>query len=123
MLFNDGTISVSSQKKAAEYGCTLDAVTQLVPFIEQKQKQKESDHSKQKNNKFPVRPFLLVQVDQFGIAHAPFAKGRAFLTEYGFGDCNILIHNEDCTEIIEIKTSNLVPFAPLMEGSLLLKQN
>ena len=32
--------------------------------------------------------------DQFGIAHAPFAQGRSFLTERGFGDCKILLHQK-----------------------------
>ena len=32
--------------------------------------------------------------DQFGIAHAPFAQGRSLLTERGFGDCKILIHQK-----------------------------
>jgi hypothetical protein len=32
--------------------------------------------------------------DQFGIAHAPFAKGRSFLTERGYGDCKVLIHQQ-----------------------------
>jgi len=40
------------------------------------------------------KPVLLVQCDQFGIAHAPFAQGRAFLSERGFGDCKVLIHQE-----------------------------
>lgn len=32
--------------------------------------------------------------DQFGIAHAPFARGRSFLTERGYGDCKVLIHQQ-----------------------------
>ena len=41
-----------------------------------------------------VKPVLLVQCDQFGIAHAPFASGRSFLTERGFGECKVLIHQQ-----------------------------
>lgn len=39
-----------------------------------------------------VAPILLLHVDQFGICHAPHASARAWLTEYGYGDCSMLIH-------------------------------
>ena len=116
IMFSDGSISTAAQKKALEYGCTLDPVTQLAPLIEQKVKQEivsNDDDAK-------IKPMLLVQADQFGIAHAPFAKGRAFLTEHGHGDCSVLIHNNDCFDFIEVKAHELVPSAPNMEGGLLL---
>jgi len=40
------------------------------------------------------RPECLVMLDQWGIAHAPFASARAILTEYGYGDVQILVHDE-----------------------------
>jgi len=39
-----------------------------------------------------VRVEMVVQVDQFGILHAPFASARAFLVEYGHGDATVLVH-------------------------------
>jgi hypothetical protein len=31
-------------------------------------------------------------VDQHGICHAPHAQARAWLSEYGYGDCAVLLH-------------------------------
>lgn len=136
------------QKKALEYGCSLDAVTQLAPFLED-QRQLMHRYSQTKPSSSNVsssssissasfvafasylsidesataksnRPILLIQVDQFGIAHAPFAKARAFLTEYGYGDCHVLVHNADATEMLDIQVKDLVPSAPDMDGGLLV---
>ncbi|KAL7548105.1 hypothetical protein ACHAWF_011392 [Thalassiosira exigua] len=85
VLFSDDTVAIASQKVALEYGCTLDAVGQLASVIDRKAIQVEEDSP-------PCRPLLLVQCDQFGIAHAPFAQGRAYLTERGYGDCKVLVH-------------------------------
>ena len=87
VLFNDGTIATATQKSALEYGCTLDAVGQLASIIDKKAIQINEDGT-------PCRPTLLVQCDQFGIAHAPFAPGRSFLMERGYGDCKVLIHQQ-----------------------------
>jgi len=76
-IFEDGTIVTTRQASALEYGCTLDAVSQLAPHFE------EQDSA----------PVLLVQADQFGIAHAPFADARAFLTEHDFENCQIVVHD------------------------------
>lgn len=87
VLFSDNTVSIATQKVAIEYGCTLDAVGQLASVIDRKSLQLDE-------NNLAVRPILLVQCDQFGIAHPPFAQGRAFLTERGYGDCKILLHQQ-----------------------------
>ena len=87
VLFSDGTVAIASQKVALEYGCTLDAVGQLASTIDRKAIQIIEDSP-------PCRPILLVQCDQFGVAHAPFAQGRAYLTERGYGDCKVLIHQQ-----------------------------
>ena len=76
VLFDDGTICTSHQTSALEYGCTLDAVSQLVSYIQES----------------TAPPTLLVQADQYGIAHAPFAPARSFLTEHGHEQCLILLH-------------------------------
>ena len=71
------------QKKALEYGCSLDAVTQLASSIEDKGRELGAP-----------QPVLLAQADQFGVLHAPFAPGRAYLSEHGYGNCEIAIHGE-----------------------------
>lgn len=111
VLLDDGTIVSGHQKKALEYGATLDAVSQLVPLIEQS----------------VARPVALVQVDANGIAHAPFASARAYLSEHGYGDCRILVHanqqvessKDDAIathigELVDVVASDLAPDAPDM---------
>lgn len=109
VLFSDGTIATSHQKPSQEYGCTLDAVTQLAQIMEEKVKQRCL------NGEEMIKAILLVQSDQYGIAHAPFAQARAFLTEYGYNDTFIVIHdskvlgtkdnfeNKDCTKIVKVQ--------------------
>ena len=48
------------------------------------------------NELFPTNTLTMLWAlgDQFGIAHAPFATGRSFLTERGYGDCKVLIHQQ-----------------------------
>lgn len=101
--FTDGSVATSHQVSALEYGCSLDAVSQLAPSLGGK------------------KPKLLVQVDQYGVAHSPFAPARAFLSENGHSDCHILVHSapveEDPTNLVnwslpEILVSDLAPNAP-----------
>mmetsp|Transcript_20258 Transcript_20258/g.30209 ORF Transcript_20258/g.30209 Transcript_20258/m.30209 type:complete len:343 (-) Transcript_20258:469-1497(-) len=104
VLFEDGTIATSHQLSALEYGCTLDAVSQLASRIK-------------KNGS---RPGLIVQTDQYGIAHAPFAPARSFLTEYGFGDCMVLltktclenVEDIDQWELKQVRAADLAPYTP-----------
>ena len=91
VFFSDGSIAQTHQKQSQEYGCTLDAVTQLASFIEHKIEGGR------------IRPILLVQCDQFGIAHAPFAEARAYLSEYGHNDMFVAIHNIIGEELTHIK--------------------
>jgi hypothetical protein len=54
-------------------------------------------------------PKLLIMVDQFGIAHAPFAQARALLSEYGFNDLQVIVYNDKtCTADI-VHVQDLVP--------------
>lgn len=111
VLLDDDTIVSGHQKKALEYGASLDAVTQLVPLIEQS----------------VARPVAWVQVDANGIAHAPFAPARAYLSEHGYDDCRVLIHSyqyDDSSnekgsatrigKLIDVAASDLSPNAPDM---------
>mmetsp|Transcript_369 Transcript_369/g.864 ORF Transcript_369/g.864 Transcript_369/m.864 type:complete len:440 (-) Transcript_369:1717-3036(-) len=111
VLYSDGTTSLAYQKKALEYGCSLDAVGQLAHDVEEKGREGQ-------------RPVMLVQADQFGIIHAPFAPGRAFLSEHGYGDCEVAIHTNtsdslkegEPAEILVVKASDLTPAAPDIFG-------
>lgn len=91
VFFSDGSIAQAYQKQSQEYGCTLDAVTQLASFIEHKIEGGR------------IRPILLAQCDQFGIAHAPFAEARAYLSEYGHNDMFVALHNLIGEELIHTK--------------------
>ncbi|KAL4167370.1 hypothetical protein KRP22_012856 [Phytophthora ramorum] len=77
--FSDGQVKVAWQHKTLEFGSSLDAVSKLVPFVEEKQQD--------------VQPQFLLQVDQFGILHAPFARARAYFFEFGFVDVPVLVHD------------------------------
>lgn len=105
VYFRDKTYASSLQKKALEFGGTLDAVSQLAPILEAK-----------RSNGIGIQ--CIVMCDQFGIAHPPFAGARAYLVEHGFGNANVLVH-----QIIKrsggigwtkIKAIDLVPSPPVM---------
>jgi cytidine deaminase len=109
VLFDDNSIVSAHQKKALEYGSTLDAVSQLASDIE----------------RTSARPVALVQLDSHGMAHAPFAPARAYLSEHGYGDCRVLLHTyhhgestDDNTndiqvgELLDVMVSDLAPVAP-----------
>lgn len=78
--FSDGEVRVTWQHKTLEYGSSLDAVSKLISFVEAK-----ADS---------VKPQFLLQVDQFGILHAPFARARAYFFEFGFVKVPVLVHDE-----------------------------
>jgi len=108
VLFSDGSTSLAYQKKALEYGCSLDAVTQLAQAIEDKGGESGDP-----------RPVLLVQADQFGVLHAPYALGRAYLSEHGYGDCEIAVHGEHLeaiqgeeVSVVLVAVNHLTPSAP-----------
>lgn len=105
--FTNGEIVTSRQVSALEYGCSLDAISLLGPQFDERM------------------PRYMVQVDQYGVAHAPFAPARAFLNEkahgYGFGNCQILVHTVpmekdptdlDTWSLTVISASELTPNAP-----------
>ena len=103
-VFQDQSIATIHQSSALEYGCSLDAVSQLAPYI----RDNLSD------------PVLIVQADQYGVAHSPFAPARAFLSERGYNDCQILIHETDLNDVKcldrwvlrEVSVAELAPTPP-----------
>lgn len=97
MEFADGTTDVAWQKAGLEYGTSVDSVTALLHQVDHK-----------------GAPVRLVQVDQFGVLHAPFAPARAQLYERGCGDTKVATFDAD-TEIVTVTTVNkLVPDCPSM---------
>mmetsp|Transcript_16703 Transcript_16703/g.24202 ORF Transcript_16703/g.24202 Transcript_16703/m.24202 type:complete len:386 (-) Transcript_16703:810-1967(-) len=100
VYFRDKSFAKAVSKKALEYGCSLDAVTQLSPILEAKRNR-------------GIEPLELVQIDHFGIAHAPFGAARAFLVEHGYGNLKVFVHSYN-TELrsIEWKTMKAVDLAP-----------
>ena len=108
VLFSDGTTETSWQRKALEYGNTLDAISSLVRIMEQKQRADDG-----------VGVVAAIHVDQFGILHAPFAPARAQLSELGFADVDMFLHTpsspHSCSlKVKRVKVADLVPDAPNM---------
>lgn len=79
--FSDGRVHAAAELKGMEYGCTVDAVSLLLP--EMLRSREEDD----------VQTVSVVQVDNFGIAHAPFAAARALMVEHGLGDVLVCAHD------------------------------
>ena len=110
VLFSDGSTATAYQKKALEYGCSLDAVTQLAQAIEDKGGESGD----------PRPCVLLLQADQFGVLHAPFAPGRAYLSEHGHGDCDVAVYGaplesikgQEDAPIVLVAVKDLTPSAP-----------
>ena len=87
--------------QCAEYGCSLDPISQLVPDM-LTEKQTNSDDT---NN-----GELLVMIDQANIPHAPFAAARSILSENGFKDTKVLVMNQDgIFSLISVEVSNNIP--------------
>ena len=80
----------------------MDAVCKLIPFIEQR--------------KDGVVPTLVLQVDQFGLLHAPFAAARAYFAEYlAPHRIESLVHVEKGKKLERMELSTLVPNRPEIE--------
>lgn len=103
VFFRDRSHAFARCVKSLEYGCSLDAVTQLAPALEAKRKS-------------GIEALQIVQVDQFGIAHPPFAPGRAFLVEHGYGHVSVVMHDFDMKQNSltwkTVKASELAPMVP-----------
>jgi cytidine deaminase len=133
VLFENGDIECAWVLKGLEYGCTMCPVSQLLREMEKRRLPRycqpctvespleaiergviaplsSSAHAGQ------VRPECLVMVDQWGVAHAPFASARAILTEYGYGDVDILVHDSG-TKAAVCKAIDLCP--PPANGAFL----
>lgn len=97
VLFEDGSVSIAWQLKGLEFGCSLDPVSQLINTMVTSLQ----------------RPRFLVQVDQLGIAHAPFGQARALLVEHGFAcEPMILVHNTTDGTCLVLSPASLAPHPP-----------
>ncbi|KAJ1460168.1 hypothetical protein M885DRAFT_458925 [Pelagophyceae sp. CCMP2097] len=97
-------IHVSHQRKALEYGCTLDAVSLLAQHLDAHKTDKD---------------VFIAMVDQYGVAHAPFAGARAFLSEHGHGASQVLCHDAQ-GKLAVVAASDLAPDPPAFaHGDLL----
>jgi len=118
VLFSDGSTASAHHKKALEYGCSLDAVGQLAQTVEDKCTPSSSADSAVNILRTLIRPILLLQCDQYGVIHAPFAVGRAYLQEHGFGDCLVVVQDrhisdDGCHEcVLFVKANELAPSTP-----------
>jgi cytidine deaminase len=88
VLFQDGTRQAARFLPGNEYGCSLDPVSQLVRDMDRKQLEAETVEEMELS-----KPDWIIQVDQFGVCHAPFAMARSLLTEYDFGSTRFVYHD------------------------------
>jgi cytidine deaminase len=100
--FSDGSVISSCQKAGMEYGTTIDAVTSLLRDIDTKKSVDEG-----------TTPVRLVQVDQYGNLHAPFAPARAQLYERGKEKMKVGVQSSTGVRS-EVTVESLVPDCPTM---------
>jgi cytidine deaminase len=103
VLFEDGEIRAAWQHKTLEYGSSLDAVSKLIPFIEEKQL------------KSPLcsGPQLILGVDQFGILHAPVGRARAYFAEFDHHHKLQFIIHDAQGKLCRVQAKNLVFDSPI----------
>lgn len=87
--FRDGTRQASRFLPGNEYGCSLDPVSQLVRDVDRKRMEAKTPEEAEL-----ALPEWIIQVDQHGVCHAPFAAARSLLTENGLGCCRFIYHTE-----------------------------
>eukprot|EP00929_Paragymnodinium_shiwhaense_P035134 TRINITY_DN19015_c0_g1_i1.p1 TRINITY_DN19015_c0_g1~~TRINITY_DN19015_c0_g1_i1.p1 ORF type:complete len:350 (+),score=78.35 TRINITY_DN19015_c0_g1_i1:120-1169(+) len=103
VVFSDGSVSATCEFKGLEYGCTMDAVRALLAEI------KRRASTEGENGK----PAVIVQADNFGIAHAPFAAARSLLVEHGFGGVRVAAHDKAGAWSEPMTVQDLMPMCNL----------
>ena len=113
VLYSDNSIEKAYLLKGLEYGCTACPVVQLLHECEKRKHPKLLSPSfcLENGDEYP-KAEVIVQVDQYGVAHAPFASARALLTEHGYDDVQILVHSEVDGTARVCNASNLCPPPP-----------
>merc|ERR1712151_713127 len=79
---------------AVEYPCSIDSVARLSVHLEEQRDQ--GDAAK-----------LLLVCDAWGVLHAPFAVGRSYLLEHGFGDVAMMLHDAASGRLRSLNCSEL----------------
>lgn len=97
--FSNGRVHAVSELKAMEYGCTVDAVSLLLP--EMLRVRAESG----------LAAVSVMQADQYGIAHAPFSAARTLLVEHGFKTVLLAAHSSSGEWVGPIEAHDSLPFA------------
>jgi len=92
-----------AELKGIEYGCTVDAATLLMPELIRARKEGGP------------KAMCVVQADQFGLAHAPFAAARSLLVEHGFGDVLLCGHGDDGEWAAAITAQESLPHADFVQ--------
>lgn len=116
-LFSDGEIHVTWQHKTLEYGSSLDPVSKLITHVDSKRIGKSFFSINDQSSEVRVQqapkaePVVVVQVDQFGILHAPFARARAFFFEYAYSDLLVLV-NDASGALRRVPMTDLVAESP-----------
>lgn len=95
--FANGRVYATAELKGIEYGCTVDAVSLLMPEII---RTRDEDG---------VAATCIIQADQFGVAHAPFAAARGLLIEHGLADIKISAHDESGSWAAPITVRQAMP--------------
>jgi hypothetical protein len=115
VLFADGATNVSWQKKGIEYGTTIDACAAVAQALEEEVVESSDGDGDGVRRRRQAR--LLVQVDQYGICHAPSGAARAFLKEYGHSELGCLVHEEDGGPLVlrTVTVRELTPAEPVIE--------
>ena len=108
----------AAQAKALEYGASIDAVCQILPQLQAL----PSTNSSNNNNNHDTSVILaLIQVDQWGIPHAPYAAARSLLVEHGWGHVPCIVSRlaksnhlskEETLEVYTVPTRELAPMVP-----------
>lgn len=111
--YADGSIQCAWMMKGVEYGCSLDPISQLVSSMERQR------HGNGQGTGLGLvlgvgsagvwDDVYMVMVDQYGIAHAPFAQARALLVEHGYGAVKVVIHEEADGGLAIVAAKDLVP--------------
>lgn len=99
VCFEDGRIHCVSELKGMEYGCTVDAVSLLMPEM-----------IRARDEKLPA-PICVVQADQFGVAHTPFAAARTLMVEHGFRNVLSSAHNDSGDWTVPMTAGDSLPGA------------
>jgi hypothetical protein len=127
------SIVTAVQYPAVEYGCTQDAVCRLLAKVDRDSTDASASSLQAQSPQSFVAPIarskiqVLLQVDQWGIVHAPFAVARSALVEHGHDDCSVIVattimtcpstampHNDPMLETVRIEAVVARALAPMV---------